>query len=101
MRERICGRLPDSGGALEPIVRATRQAGVAVTVGSDTTRVRYAISLADAHRGGDTLTDLKTDLTAHENVSLLDEYTSETTVVADVTARTDSVWDVHETLLGP
>lgn len=101
MRERIRGRLPASVGALEPIVRATRQAGVAAAVGPDTTSVRYAISLADAHRADDALAELKADLAAHESASLLDEYTSETTVVADVTARTDSVWDVHGTLLSP
>lgn len=99
-RERIRPLLPDPGGALGSIVRATRQAGLAAVVDSEKTRVRYAISLADTHRVDDELTELKADLRAHEATHFLEEYASETTVVADVVAPTDSVWAVHETLLG-
>lgn len=99
VRRQLVARLPDSTDKIKSVVRGLQTAGVAIQVAPKTSTVRYAISLRKDHSAGNALTDLKTDLTAHDGAHLLDQHVSESTLVADVSILTDSIWTVHENIL--
>jgi hypothetical protein len=90
----------DATEEIAPVLQALQTASVAVRATPETTRLRYALSLAEDNQAGDAPADLVADLADHGDTRLLDRSVSETAVTARVSVRTDSVWTVHENVLG-